>query len=129
MFFASIIHDYFVWHYTQAWWQMWGVWRNFLWFTIHFFSIPQLLRSWFAPFKRIAQNRGDKFNLEDFASYIIINIISRIIGAIARTAIIIVGCIALLCTIVGGFVTYLFWMVAPFLIIGLLGASISLLLI
>jgi len=129
MFFASIIHDYFVWHYTRAWWEMWGVWRNFILLVVHFFSIPQLAQSWFAPFKRMTQGRGKAFDFEDLASYVIINIISRIIGAIARTVIILFGIAALLITIVGGFVTYLFWMVAPFLIIGLLGAGISLLLI
>jgi hypothetical protein len=129
MFFASIISDYFIWHYTQAWWQMWGVWRNFLFVVIHFFSIPQLMRSWFEPFKRTTQNRGNKFDFEDLAAYVIINFLSRIFGAIARTAIIVVGLLTLLLTIAGGFITYLFWMVAPFLIIGLLGASISLFLI
>ena len=129
MFFASIIHDYFVWHYTQAWWQMWGVWRNFLFVVVHYFSIPQLMKSWFAPFKRTVEGRGDKFSLEDLAAYIIINFLSRVVGAIARTGIIVIGLIALLLTIVGGFVTYLFWMVAPFMIIGLLGASLSLFLI
>ena len=129
MFFAAIIQDYFVWHYTRAWWQMWGVWRNFLWVTIHFFSIPQMLQSLLLPFKRTTQTRGDTFSLEDLAAYVIINIISRIIGAIIRTAIIMVGCIALLFTVAGGFLAYLFWLVAPLLVIGLLGAGISLLLI
>ena len=126
MFFASIIQDYFVWHYTRAWWQMWGIWRNMLWFVIHFFSLPQLTRSWFTPFKRITEGRGKRFDLEDLATYIIINLISRIIGAIARTALIALGLVTLLATIVGGFVVYTLWMVAPFIIIGLLGMSIRL---
>jgi len=129
MFFASIIHDYFVWHYTRAWWQMWGVWRNFIYVVVHFFSIPKLLRSWFSPFKRMTQDRGEKFNFEDLAAYVIINFLSRIFGAIARTAIIVVGILALLLTIAGGFITYLFWMVAPIMVIALLGAGISLFLI
>jgi len=129
MLFAAIIRDYFVWHYTEAWFLLWGVWRNFLWFIIHFFSLPQLARSWFAPFKRITESRGDKFSLEDFASYIIIGFISRVIGAIARTIIIIIGLIALITTIAGGFVTYLLWALVPFIILGVLGMSISLFLI
>ena len=129
MFFASIIHDYFVWHYTRAWWQMWGVWRNFLWMVIHFFSLPQLSRSLFSPFKRITEGRGDTFSFEDLATYVIVNLISRIIGAIVRIVIILIGLITLAFTIVGGFVTYLFWMVTPFMVIVLFGAGISLLLI
>lgn len=129
MFFASIISDYFVWHYTRAWWQMWGVWRNFLWMVIHFFSIPQLSRSLFAPYKRITEGRGDKFSLEDLATYVIVNLISRTIGAIVRVFIILIGLVSLALTVAGGFVTYLFWMVAPFMVILLVGAGISLLLI
>ena len=129
MFFASIIQDYFIWHYTQAWWQLWGVWRNFLWFVIHFFSITELMRSWFSPFKRITQNRGQKFNFEDAAAYFIINLLSRVIGFFARTSLLLLGFCALCLTIFAGFFVYLFWMVAPIMIISLLGASLSLFLI
>jgi len=129
MLFAAIIRDYFVWHYTTAWFLLWGVWRNFLWFVIHFFSLPQLMRSWFAPFKRITEDRGDRYDLEDLASYVIIGFISRVIGALMRTIIILIGLIALVLTIVGGFVTYLLWALIPFIILGVLGMSISLFLI
>jgi hypothetical protein len=129
MLFAAIIRDYFVWHYTEAWFLIWGVWRNFLWFVIHFFSIPQLMRSWFAPFKRITEGRGDKFDLEDLASYIIIGFLSRILGALVRTIIIVIGLITLALTVIGGFAVYLLWALVPFMIIGILGMSISLLLI
>jgi hypothetical protein len=129
MLFAAIIRDYFVWHYTEAWFLIWGVWRNFLWFVIHFFSIPQLMRSWFAPFKRITEGRGDKFDLEDLASYIIIGFLSRILGALVRTIIIVIGLITLALTMIGGFAVYLLWALVPFMIIGILGMSISLLLI
>lgn len=129
MFFGALIADYFVWHYTRAWFDIWGVWRNFLWFVGHFFSIKELMLSLFAPFKRITEGRGDKFSFEDLAAYVIIGILSRVVGAFARITIICIGLLALLCTVVGGFIVYLFWMVAPFVIIGLLGASISMFLI
>jgi len=129
MLFASIISDYFVWHYTKAWFLMWGVWRNFLWFVIHFFSLPQLMRSWFAPFKRITEERGERFNLEDLAGFVIIGLLSRLVGAIIRTVIIALGVVTLMLTVVGGFVTYLVWALVPFIILGLLGMSISLFLI
>jgi hypothetical protein len=129
MLFAAIIRDYFVWHYTTAWFLLWGVWRNVLWFVIHFFSLPQLMRSWFAPFKRITETRGERFDLEDFAGYIIIGLLSRIIGALIRTCIIIAGLVALMGTIMAGFAVYLLWALVPLLIIGLLGMSVSLFLI
>lgn len=129
MFFASIIHDYFIWHYGRAWFELWGVWRNYMWFVVHFFSIPQLMRSWLSPFKRITENRGQKFSGEDIAAYIIINLLSRFVGAIARTAIILLGIIALMITIAVGFLIYTLWMILPIIIIGLLGMGLSLLFI
>jgi hypothetical protein len=126
MFLPAIIRDYFVWHYTRAWWELWGVWRNYIWFVGHFFSIGQLMRSWFAPFKRITERRGNTWNTEDLAAYIIINIISRLIGAIARTAIILIGIIALCITIVVGIIIYTIWMLLPIIIFGLVGMSLSL---
>ena len=129
MFFAAIIRDYFIWHYTRAWFELWGVWRNFMWFVVHFFSLPQLVRSWFAPYKRITEGRGDKFDLEDLAAYVIIGFLSRVVGAIARTAIIIAGLCALGVTFVGGIIVFLLWALVPLIIIGLVGVSISLFLI
>ena len=87
------------------------------------------MRSWFAPFKRITEGRGDKFDLEDLASYIIIGFLSRILGALVRTIIIVIGLITLALTVIGGFAVYLLWALVPFMIIGILGMSISLLLI
>ncbi len=102
MFFGSIIHDYFIWHYTQAWSQIWRVWHNFMFVVSHFFSISQLMRSWFEPFKRTTEGRGERFNLEDLASYIIINTLSRVLGALTRSVIILIGIAALAATVLGG---------------------------
>ena len=126
MFLPLIIHDYFVWHYGRAWWELWGVWRNYLWFVIHVFSIPQLMRSWFAPFKRITEQRRSSFSREDIAAYIIINLVSRVIGLVIRTIIISLGLVVLTLTVGVGVVVYLTWALLPFLIVGLVGASLSL---
>lgn len=126
MFLPLVIYDYFVWHYTRAWWEMWGIWRNYLWFVIHLFSLPELMRSWFAPFKRMTESRGSTLSFEDLASYVVINILSRVIGAIARTGIIAIGLLALGLTVVLGVFVYAVWMLLPVIIIGLFGASLSL---
>ncbi len=128
MLFLSIVHHYLLWHYTRAFVEISHVWRNFLWFVVHFFSLPQLLRSWLSPWKRIVEDRGEAWNFEDLAGFIIIGLVSRIIGFILRTIIITIGTMSLLFTIAGGIIVYLFWIVAPAIIIGLLLLGISLLL-
>ncbi len=129
MFLPLIIYDYFVWHYTRAWREIGGVWRNYLWFVVHFFSIPQLMRSWFAPFKRVTEGRGNTWNFEDLAGFVVINILSRVIGAIVRTVLILIGLVALLVTFCVGMLIYITWILLPVIIIGLVGGSLSLFLI
>jgi len=126
MFFASVIRDYFIWHYGRAWFQLWGLWRNFMWFGAHFFSLSQLARSWIAPFKRITEQKSQGWNAEDFASYILINLLSRVVGAIARTAIIFAGLCVLCAGALAGIAITVLWALLPLVIIGLLGMSLSL---
>ncbi len=125
MILVSILHHYLFWHYTQAFKQIFHVWLNLLWFTINFFSIPQLTLSLFSPWKRMVEGRGRKFNLEDFAGYIIIGFLSRVIGFVMRSIVIAAGLFFLFLVIIMGFTTYIFWIVAPVVIIGMLALGIT----
>ncbi|HMO77630.1 MAG TPA: hypothetical protein PKA42_00540 [Candidatus Paceibacterota bacterium] len=117
MLFVSILHHYLLWHYTNAFGEILHVWKNLFWFTFHFFSLSQLLRSFFSPWKRMTEGRGRTFNFEDLASFVLINLISRILGMIIRTSIIITGCLALILLAVGIVMTYIFWLLAPALLV------------
>ncbi|MCB9812370.1 hypothetical protein H6778_01800 [Candidatus Nomurabacteria bacterium] len=127
MLFLSFVHHYLRWHYFRAWSELFHVWLNLLWFTIHFFSIPQLMRTWFSPWKRIVEERGNKWNLEDLAGFIIIGLISRLLGFIMRTVIIMIGLVCLFLVVSSGLLFFVFWFGAPFVIIALLGVGITLL--
>lgn len=127
MLFLSIVQDYFLWHYSRAFREIFHVWLNLLWFIIRFFSIPQLIRSWFAPFKRITEERRRGFSFEDVAGYIIINLLSRLVGAILRTILIVIGLVFLFATIVAGALTQLLWVFVPAILVGGFITSISLL--
>lgn len=129
MLFLSIAHNYLLWHYSRAFLEIFHVWLNFLWFVVHFFSIPQLMRSWVAPWKRMVEQRQKEWDLEDLAGVVIIGFLSRLIGFVIRSAIILVGMIALLVVVISGFVTYVFWVAAPVIIVALLVVGITLLII
>lgn len=116
MLFVSILHHYLLWHYTRAFGEILHVWKNFVWFTFHFFSIPQLLKSFLSPWKRMTEERGQTFNFEDLASFIIINLISRIVGVLLRTVLIIAGLGSLFILTVGIVATYIFWILTPLMI-------------
>jgi len=117
MLFFSIAQHYLVWHYTRALREILHVWRNFFWFTLNFFSMSQLLGSLLSPFKRMTEPKGEGFSFEDLASFIIINLISRLIGFTLRLGIIILGVLSLALLTILIVVTYIFWLLAPALII------------
>ncbi len=116
----TILHHYLTWHYTRAFGEIRHVAKNLVWFLVHFFSLPQLLRSLFAPYRRMTEDRGSTFNLEDLASFVIIGFISRIIGFTLRSTIIISGLAALTTLAVLIIATFAFWITAPLAIVTLI---------
>ncbi len=126
MVLLSIAKHYITWHYTRALREIWHVAKNLLWFVVHFFSLPQLFRAYFAPFRRITEERGRSFSFEDLAGYLIINLISRLIGFILRSVIIVSGLLSLLVLCLGILILYILWLAAPVTVLGslLLGLSV-----
>jgi hypothetical protein len=127
MLFVSVAKNYFTWHYTKAFSELFAVWLNFLWFVTHFFSLPQLFGSLFAPWRRMTEDRRGVHSLEDWLGFIIINLVSRLIGATFRITIIVCGAISLALTIALGIATYLFWLIAPVVITASLIVGVALL--
>jgi hypothetical protein len=127
MLFLSLVHDYFVWHYSRAYREVFSVWLNLMWFVIHFFSIPLLLRSWFAPFKRMTEERKRGLNFEDLVGYIVINLMSRIVGAILRLFLIVMGLLLLGVLVIAGLTVHVLWVFLPLLLVAGLVIGVSLL--
>lgn len=114
MFALVLVRDYALWHYTKAFALMTHVFANLLWFIWHFFSIPQLAKNLFAPFKRITEKRRG-FSFEDIAGTIIVNLLSRLIGALLRTLIVLLGLTILGLSSLFFLAIYLFWVLLPVL--------------
>lgn len=121
------MQHYLSWHYSRALKEFFHVAKNLLWFIINFFSLPQLIRSLFAPFRRITEERGNRFSLEDLAGYIIIGIISRVIGFILRLTIILTGATILILLSVLFAFTYVFWLMAPLALVAMIAFGLHLL--
>lgn len=129
MLLLSTAQDYFLWHYSRAFGELYRVWLNFLWFTIHFFSLPQLVRTWLSPYKRITERKHRGWDFEEFIGYVVINLLSRVVGALMRTILIGLGLISLAVVIGSGLLLFLIWIFLPFMILGLFLAGITLLFI
>jgi hypothetical protein len=123
--FLSNLHHYFVWHYTRAITEWFHIWGNLLWFIVHFFSLPLMVRSWLAPWKRISEPHQSAWDIEEWASSFLINALSRLIGILLRTLLIIIGVITLIGLLIAGTLIALSWVIAPVAIILLLILGIT----
>lgn len=127
MFSVTILQHYLVWHYGRALVEFVRVYKNLWWFLVAFFSIPQLMHSLVSPFKRMTERRGRLFDLEAWASFIIINLMSRFIGAAIRLTLIVLGITSLLGLTILSLFCYAMWLIAPLLTVSSITYGIVLL--
>lgn len=129
MIVLHIIRDYFHWHYTTGVIDYLRVWGNFLHFILNLFSIKLLVSTLFTPWKRMEEEQ--KVNITDFYNYFekhFINFISRIIGALIRSALILVGTVIWAIICVTGLVGFIAWFLLPIGIFILIFAGLELML-
>ena len=118
MNFLSIAKNYLVWHYSMAMSDLMHIWWNYLWFINHLFSVPDVMKSWIAPFKRLQEEKTNVLmHPEEFFSGLFVNLMMRIVGFILRTAIIVVAMISFLTVIIGGVMFVILWTVLPVLVV------------
>lgn len=90
------------------------VWMNFLKFNMDFFSIPLLLKTFFSywhGYRWVYQERG--IDIWKFLEVKISNLISRVLGALIRSVVIIFGLIFEFVIFFVGAGILLFWILAP----------------
>jgi hypothetical protein len=116
MSFVTFFYHYLWWHYSSSLVGYIRVSRNFWWYVFHIFSIPQLTATLFAPYKRIVEYPNSHFSLQNFFERVVLNLFSRIVGAIIRISILIVGISALLIYTFMSLAGFAIWLGAPILI-------------
>jgi hypothetical protein len=123
---VSIAKNYLVWHYSMAITDFLHIWWNYLWFVNHLFSVPDVLKSLFAPFKRLQEERGSiLLHPEQFFSGLVVNIIMRLVGFFLRSAIITAAFLGFTTVIIGGLMFLALWLTLPVLIVSFLLNGIS----
>lgn len=104
----------FSWWYGRGWVSQWGRVVDRWMRTVHFFSIGQLLRTLFSPYRQISANiQGDSFAQEMRAFFD--QLISRIIGSIVRGFTILFGLIVIYLQIVFEVIVMILWWFLPLL--------------
>ena len=124
---SNIIIQYLQWHFVGQVKAILRAWRNFLSFSLNFFSISLLLRTFCSPWRRYRYAYPKAFDLRKYFDALTFNAISRVIGMIMRTALIIIGVIAAFFIFCAGFLILLFWLFLPVILIILFFYGIKLL--
>lgn len=120
MRFFLVLGHYLAWHYSRALAEFSHIYRDILVFVYNFFSVGILLRSYFAPWRRMGEEYPvDKFDFANLGSVLVVNTIMRLVGIFMRTIIIIFGLLCLFATLVFYPLLVLGWLLLP-LIIGVL---------
>ena len=108
------------WYYGEAIKDVLTAWRNYIIFSLNYFSIPLLLRTLFSPWKRDITRKPRGLDLQKLFEYLAFNSISRGIGFVVRFLTIIVGILFFFAVVVLGAVIFTIWLILPLVIIGLL---------
>jgi hypothetical protein len=112
---------YFSWHYGRALADFGGVLGNLWWFVGHLFSLPLMIRSLFSPWRRLNEAYPRSFmSLEAIGEALVVNILMRMVGFVARVVLISIALLSYGLLLVGGALTFSVWLAVPVLIPALL---------
>ncbi|HUT96058.1 MAG TPA: hypothetical protein VMW82_00590 [Candidatus Paceibacterota bacterium] len=116
----AILLVFWKWYYGEAAGNVLDAWRNFVIFALNYFSIPLLLKTLFAPWKRDITRKPRGLDIKKFLDYLAFNLISRGLGFLVRLITILVGIVFLILVTVVGAIFFALWLVMPLVLLGLL---------
>jgi hypothetical protein len=97
---------------------------NFLWFFWEFFSIRLLFATLFVPFNRLEDAPRSKFDPGQIAQAFLVTTLMRIIGALIRMFVILIGIFCILLTFVVGLGMLFIWLAAPCVVVALFALAL-----
>lgn len=104
------------WHYSFGVEYYIKSWRSNVAWIHHYFSLPLLVSTLFAPWKRLViVDKKPGFDLSRWFETVSYNTVSRLIGFLTRLVLIFVALLTLLIAFIGGFIGFLFWLALPFM--------------
>ncbi|MGA2418044.1 MAG: hypothetical protein ABSF55_02305 [Candidatus Staskawiczbacteria bacterium] len=113
----NIFVEWFFWHFYETPTFLFGVWKNYIFFALNYFSLPVLLKSLFAPWRKYKWNYPKGINVVEFFNTFISNAFSRILGAVMRAVLIVAGILFQIFVILAGLIIFLAWLLIPFIVI------------
>ncbi|XOB40946.1 MAG: hypothetical protein ACKKMW_02665 [Candidatus Nealsonbacteria bacterium] len=116
----NTVLKYIWWHFIEAPKSILKGWGNYLRFGLNYFSVGLLLKTLFSPWRNYRWFYPKSFDLGKYAEVAFSNLISRVLGFIPRSVLIIIGIISEIFILVFGVFVLAAWLVLPvFLILGI----------
>ena len=119
-----VLPYYARWHYSRGLKDFLHNWKNLLGFLVDFFSLEILFKTLFSPWERMSEGYGSGFKPGQFLETLIVNVLMRVFGFVARSIVLVLGFISIGITMVLGVCMMICWIVLPALILFLIALSI-----
>ncbi|MCX6751868.1 MAG: hypothetical protein NT161_03875, partial [Candidatus Nomurabacteria bacterium] len=101
MRFTLVFFKYIAWHYGKALLEFDAIYKNLINFIYNFFSISVLVKSFFAPWRRLGEEYPkDVLKIEEMVSVFVVNFLMRLVGILMRAILIIIGLVIWLLMII-----------------------------
>lgn len=110
-----LVTSLLLWWYSAGWRDQIALVSERLARMADYYSIASLLKSLFAPFRQISAGSVSSGPLDARMRAMLDKLISRFIGAMIRTVIIVIGTVALLIEVIIGILRLLVWPLLPLL--------------
>ena len=124
----GVLKDYIFWHYTVAYVDQIYILKNYVWFLKRFFSIREVAKSLFSPWKRIQDDKGSLLrDPENFFASLIVNTLMRIVGFFVRIILLSIALLSFILLLALAFVVMVTWAAIPLLAVYFFGKGVTLL--
>ncbi len=121
----NIVALWLQWHFYQMPVLLFSIWKNYLEFSVDFFSAPLLLVTLFSPWRKYSWHYPRGFSFTEYLNTFVSNLFSRIIGAVCRIFLIIASIVPLVFVFVAGVVIIIGWFLLPLVLILLVGIFLT----
>ncbi len=113
---GNIFFLYLQWHFIDRPKSILKGWGNCLKFNLNYWSVPVLLKTFFSPWRRYRYSYGKGFDLKRWVEAFSFNMISRTIGAIMRSFLVVAGLATEIIVLLAGIAVFLSWLALPVLL-------------
>lgn len=113
----AVISQFFAWYFLDVPKGILLAWQNYLFFNFNYFSILTLFKTYFSHWHKYYFPYGKKLDPLRYAESFVGNMMSRFIGAVLRTFLILFGILAEIFVFFIGALIFLGWFILPLFII------------